>query len=134
MIPEVGATPHSEVAELWGCVHAVASVAATPGLQGVGVRCDCDSAVLLLGGVDGRPHPRHEEFKRRVKKHPARDIIDQARRTVADVLIKHGLLLRATHVHGHGWAGEPAQRAFNGGADYLARVKAIETNRGGGRG
>ena len=56
------------------------------------------------------------------------DDLGVARERLTEVLTGAGVLVRATHVRGHGRAGEAPQRAFNHDADRLARRVALEIN------
>lgn len=119
-IPEVGRTTHSSVAELWGIAHALReTLARWPFFAGVGVRCDNLSAVNALAGCDGRGTVGG-------KMDPVGRL---ARHTIAEQLRAAGVLVRGTHVRGHGRADLDRQKAFNGHADALARQAAIKLNR-----
>ena len=118
--PLAGRTPRSDLAELWGVCYAAQHVlAAWPWLTGVGVRCDNQATVGAVEGCDGRRRTQRGAYDRHVQ---------AARERLTEVLTGAGVLVRATHVRGHGRAGEAPQRAFNHDADRLARRVALEIN------
>lgn len=119
----------SGVGELWGIVHAVEQVLASwPWLAGVGVRCDNLETVGAVADCDARADVDRlrQAFERELRRdsESRRTAIAAARLRLAEHAAPLGLLLRATHVRGHGRADLGRQRSFNAQADRLARSAA----------
>lgn len=118
-LEHLGPVARSDLAELWGIVGAVEhALRVWPFLEGVGVRCDNQSAVAAVAGCDGREHK------------PCKDKAVQAARDALRAVLRRagGVLVRATHIRGHGRAEHDRQRAFNAHCDELARQRAVAIN------